>query len=200
MAEESNNCQQGNTRFLHGYLEKLRRWHADWFDLLPCDLFEPSEEARLEYEREAERVARLADDTGMSGSLFRDFLREDPNEDSLSTRRHRCVAKKIETVARIIAKLEASGTSSETIPPEAKLLSVSQLAKMLGLGESTLRGKNRKGLVPEPIKLDGLLKWNKGEIDSWIKHRCPNRAEWERNRDKWMEEVKKWHGLGKPTE
>jgi prophage regulatory protein len=182
--------QRDEIRFLLGYLERLRRWHADWFDLLPCDLSEQSEEDRLEYEAEAERTARLADASGFDGSLFRDFLREDPNEDPLSARRHRRLGQQIETLARIIAKLDASASSETAIPSEAKLLSVAQVARMLTCGESTLREQDRKGLVPSPVRRGGSLRWNVDELNAWLKSGCPERGEWERLRDKVMEEVR----------
>ena len=181
--------QQDDAQFLRMYLEKLRRWYKDSFDLIPEDLANCSETAQIEYETEAERVARLADTAGFDGSLFRDYLLETPNDNPLSLQAIRRLRRKIETVPRIIAKL-GEPVPNETrmaISTETKLLTVAQVAKILRCGESTLREQDKKGLVPKPVKFGGSIRWNVDELDAWLKHRCPNRVEWERNRDKWME-------------
>lgn len=194
MATKANPAtgQQEDIDFLTKYLRTRRKWYADSPDLLPCDLLpEPSEADRTEYEAEEERVARLADDNGFDGSLFRAHLLETPRNNPLSREAIRQLAQKIEAIPRIIAKLERSKSAGTEQPlaSEAKMLTVRQVAEVLNCGESTVRERDRKGLIPKPVKLGGSLRWDGDELDVWRKHRCPPRAEWERNRERFMQEV-----------
>jgi hypothetical protein len=92
--------------FLRAYLRELRKWYEDSAYLVASDLYEPSEKQRAEYEATEERVARLADANGFDGKFFRDYLFPEPPP--LSVEDLRQVGSKIETVPRIIAKLEES--------------------------------------------------------------------------------------------
>jgi len=181
---------QDDIKFLREYLRRLQEWYQDSSELLPEEL-PPTPKRIIEWDNEAERVARLADANGFDGAMFRDYLLDAPDEDPLSVVAMRRIRKKVELIPRIIAKLEQAkcADSRSSIPSEAKLLTVAQAAKMLSCGQSVLRDRDRKGLVPRPIRVGGSIRWNADELQAWIKHNCPARAEWERNRETWMQEV-----------
>ena len=188
MIEQVDAGRQKDIEFLSNYLRELREEYEASEHLVPDDLFfgSYSEEEQAEYETTQERVARLADANGFDGTLFRDYLF--PGPPPLSVEAIRKLQRKIETVPRIIAKLEESNSVAPrpAVSDETKLLSAKQVATMLGRGESTVRDLNQKGLLPKPTQLGGSIRWGVDEINAWVKHRCPPRAEWERIRDKCM--------------
>lgn len=179
---------EGDLQFLHAYLHHLRESYECCDRLSPNDLqvMPHRNVGPTELDPELERVARLADANGLDGSVFRgDLLRpSDPNP--LSRHTMQWLRKQIEIVPRIIAKIEQAG-SHVAIPNGAKLLTVPQVAQLLQWGESTVRERDRKGCMPRHIKLGGTIQWNADELNAWVKQGCPQRAEWERNRSKWME-------------
>jgi len=122
-----------------------------------------------------ERVARMADDYGFDGSLFRQLI---PSDNPLSVQEARKLRKQIETIPKIIAAIERPINKS-IIPEGAELITISQLSGILQLSESVVREKNNKGLIPKPVSFSGNLMWIKKEIDDWFSAGCPNRQRWE---------------------
>jgi len=55
------------------------------------------------------------------------------------------------------------------------LLSVKEVAKMLGIGERTVWAWAAEGRVPEPLQLGRLKRWRLEEIKQWIAAGCPVR-------------------------
>ncbi|MFO0849253.1 MAG: hypothetical protein U0871_11965 [Gemmataceae bacterium] len=53
------------------------------------------------------------------------------------------------------------------------------LAELLSLSVPSLDRANSAGLIPRPIRLGGLLIWNRREIQSWLDHGAPPRSAWE---------------------
>ncbi len=180
--------RQSNLSFLRGHLETLQKHYEYAQELLPHELTS-SEERVARWNEEQERVARLADQLGFDGSLFRDHLTR-VFEERLSLPSPEQIRRKIEAVPRLIAKLEepVPEETSTTIPEEAKLLTARQVGKVLQCGESTVRERDRKGLLPQPIRVGGSLQWRRDELKAWIEADCPPREVWNRDRNTWMEE------------
>jgi predicted DNA-binding transcriptional regulator AlpA len=128
----------------------------------------------------AEEIARIADKYGFDGSLFRELF---PVEDPLSIRQAERLTKKIETIPRIIASIEKPVDKS-AIPRDVALLTVSQVATILGWSESVVRQKDREGLLPEPYRFGGTIQWGRKELESWISAGCPNRQQWEQRKQR----------------
>ena len=63
-----------------------------------------------------------------------------------------------------------------------ELLTITALAKVLSLGESTLRAHDKKGLIPAPRRISGSLLWSRKEIMDWIDNGSPPRPTWEKRR------------------
>jgi predicted DNA-binding transcriptional regulator AlpA len=138
---------------------------------------EKVEERRL---AKVERVARLADDYDFDGSLFRELI---PPDDPLSVQEARKLRKQIETIPKIIAAIERPINKS-IIPEGAELLSVAQVATMLGWGESVVRQRDKDGLLPMPYRFGGTVQWSRKELESWINAGCPNRQQWENQKQR----------------
>ncbi len=120
-------------------------------------------------------VARLADENGFDGSLFRNStIFNDPT--SLQSKRH--LIRQIETIDKIIATIEKPPDRS-IIPDDAELLTIPQVARLLGWGESVVRQRNDKGLLPMPLRFGGTIQWNRQELKEWMEQGCPPRQKWE---------------------
>lgn len=78
-------------------------------------------------------------------------------------------------------------TETETPTPKKRkrralrpgLLRRERAARYCDLGESTWDRLTAAGLTPAPIRLGGSVGWSRRELDRWIEHGCPPRAEWE---------------------
>ena len=57
-------------------------------------------------------------------------------------------------------------TENLLIPAEA-------VASLLGISKRTLWRLLSAGKLPEPLRLGSVVRWNRAEIEEWIKAGCP---------------------------
>lgn len=98
--------------FLKVQLKKRQKWYEESFHLAPSDLL-PEPDVPVTSPDE-ERIARLADENGFDGSLFRHLTKD---HEPLSLQSIRRLEKKIETIPRIIAKIEKSAEKGQKVMP-----------------------------------------------------------------------------------
>lgn len=122
----------------------------------------------------AKRAAQLANDNGFDGGMFFKTV-----DDPTSLQSIRNLSKQKETIPQIIAAIEKPKDRS-IIPEGVELLTVPQVARLLGWGESVVRQRNNEGLLPTPLRFGGTIQWYKKELENWIKHGCPPREKWEK--------------------
>ena len=58
--------------------------------------------------------------------------------------------------------------SSQPATPQAELLSVNDLARVLNVSVRTVWSLRYAGRLPAPFKLGGSLRWRRATIDTWI--------------------------------
>ena len=165
---------------LKAHVEKLQKLYEEFYELLPCDIISPTPAGEQQRKAKVEEIARIADKYRFDGSLFRELF---PVEDPLSIRQANRLKKQIETIPRIIAKIERPVDKS-AIPRDVALLTVSQVATMLGWSVSVVRQRDREGLLPEPYRFGGTIQWGREELESWITAGCPNRQQWEQQKQR----------------
>jgi len=68
-------------------------------------------------------------------------------------------------------RIPADGTDSHTAQPAT--YDVRDIAALLSCSERTARRHADQGIIPRPMKLGGLLRWNRAEIDAWLAAGCP---------------------------
>jgi len=123
-----------NAAFLKAYQKDLQESYHIAHELCYPDDFIPVPEGEVPTTPpDSERVARLADDNGFDGSLFRDLTN---NGDPTSLQSMKSLKKKIETIPRIIAKIEKAVETEhdETLEPTdlidlAKALTYVQISR-----------------------------------------------------------------------
>lgn len=54
------------------------------------------------------------------------------------------------------------------------LLTVKEVAEMLGLSERTVYRLADAGNMPRPVKLGAAVRWRRNELERWIDDGCPN--------------------------
>src|SRR5262245_29168424 len=62
--------------------------------------------------------------------------------------------------------------------PALILLSVRDLARLLGRSGPSLRRDDAAGRLPRPVRIGGSKKWRGGEILAWVVAGCPGRDDW----------------------
>ncbi|MHC4539735.1 MAG: helix-turn-helix transcriptional regulator [Planctomycetota bacterium] len=83
-----------------------------------------------------------------------------------------------EIIPAVITEIEKSPDRS-LIPEGAELLTVPQVARLTGWGESVVRQRDRKGLLPAPLRFGGTIQWSRKELLAWIGAGGPPRQKWE---------------------
>lgn len=123
----------------------------------------------------AKRAAQLANDTGFDGGIFFNIFDNPISSESISN-----LDEQIKVIPQIIAAIEKPADNS-IIPDGAELLTVPQVARILGWSESVVRQRKRKQieLLPLPIKVGGVFQWSRRELIRWLEHGCPPRQKWE---------------------
>jgi len=168
--------QKENVEFLENYAKKLLRQQQILPELAPWEIHLSNEPQTPS--PEAEQVARFADDFGFDGSLFRNSSLFDDDYQLWMKWASKNIQKQIETIPRIIAEMEKPIDRS-TISDGAELLTVHQVARMLNCAESMVRERDKKGMLPVPIRIGGSKQWRKKELLDWIGAGCPARQKWE---------------------
>ncbi|WP_202974318.1 helix-turn-helix transcriptional regulator [Xanthomonas arboricola] len=92
------------------------------------------------------------------------------------------IAAKI--VAQIQPSLSASLSSIERqqyVPPVSdgrpRLLRIAQVKDRVGMSQTTIYDRIKKGTFPRPVPLDTLVAWLESEIDEWIAARVADRSD-----------------------
>ena len=58
--------------------------------------------------------------------------------------------------------------------PDTALIDSTDIAKHLGVSQNTVKRWSRGGAMPKGRRLGSrLLRWNRKEIETWIKEGCP---------------------------
>jgi predicted DNA-binding transcriptional regulator AlpA len=63
-------------------------------------------------------------------------------------------------------------------PGQSLLLSVRDLARLLGRSVPSLDRDDAAGRLPAPVRIGGSKKWRRAEIVAWVAAGCPDRASW----------------------
>ena len=159
--------------FLKVYLKRLQENYQILSELAPWEIQLPENTSE-----DTEHAARIADGNGFDGNIFRNlFPLRLSNELECWLLRQR-LKKQIKIIPRIIAKIEKPVDRS-LIPSDAELLTVPQVARLLNCGESVVRERDKKGLLPLSVRVGGTIQWRKTELKEWIAVGCPARQKWE---------------------
>lgn len=68
-------------------------------------------------------------------------------------------------------------------PEQPDLISTAAAAGMCDMSVKTWLRYRSMGLVPDCVRVGGLMKWRRSDIERWIEMRCCNRKEFEARRD-----------------
>jgi excisionase family DNA binding protein len=63
---------------------------------------------------------------------------------------------------------------SDTLPPDAELLTTKQAAQLCGVGERTYWRLAHDGRAPAPVKIGGSARYRRADLLAWIAAGCPH--------------------------
>lgn len=69
-------------------------------------------------------------------------------------------------------------TPHEAERVQPTLLSIADLATLLGVSSRHVERMDVSGRMPAPVRLGRSKRWRRTEIESWIVAGCPDRAAW----------------------
>lgn len=78
------------------------------------------------------------------------------------------------------ALIEPRRYGTEPVTAQAELLSVKQVATLLGKSQRFIWSLHSRALLPAPVRLGRSVNWKRREIDQWIEWNCPSREEFEK--------------------
>ena len=64
----------------------------------------------------------------------------------------------------------------EAASARAALITVTELAELLGASVRTVWRKESTGHLPAPVRIGGLVRWRRAEIMQWIEDGCPKKG------------------------
>ena len=59
------------------------------------------------------------------------------------------------------------------------LLTAKELARLLGVAPCTVWTWHAAGRIPLPVKIGGVTRWRRSEIEQWIEAGAPGREKWQ---------------------
>ncbi len=65
-----------------------------------------------------------------------------------------------------------------SLPTDQVLVGPGDVAQMLGVSRKAIYSFISRGAIPEPFKLGSLTRWQRREIEAWIKADCPSATRW----------------------
>ena len=91
----------------------------------------------------------------------------------MSADRLEAVADRLESLAEDLrSQLDDLRLSSLHGPVDQReLLAIPDVAKMLGMGERSLRRLRKRRGFPKPVKGPGRLRWRRSEVTAWMEDR-----------------------------
>lgn len=66
------------------------------------------------------------------------------------------------------------GPRSATLDPSL-MLTAADVATMLACSTKTVYRLADRGVLPRPVRLGGLLRWRRWDVEQWIAEGCPAR-------------------------
>lgn len=79
---------------------------------------------------------------------------------------------------RLAAATTTADAATATADAGPLLLDAKRLAVLLSVGLRTIRSWDSSGRLPTPLRIAGVVRWSKVEIEAWIRAGSPSRIEW----------------------
>lgn len=70
-------------------------------------------------------------------------------------------------------------TMTDVKTVEVLLVDAETAAAMCDMHRGTWYKKVSAGNTPKPVRIGGVVRWRKAELESWIAAGCPARSKWE---------------------
>lgn len=57
----------------------------------------------------------------------------------------------------------------------ALMLAASDVAALLNCSTKSVYRLNDRGAIPRPVRIGGMLRWHRGQLEQWLADGCPPR-------------------------
>ena len=137
-----------DVKILIKYEKELQKWYEASFQIIDADL-KPSPDDAPITSPEEEMVARIADDNGFDGSLFRYLMKDD---NPLSIESINRLRKKLKTIPRIIAKIEKEADNKQNDTEPNDLVDLAKAIKLVHISRTQLKRDIRDKKISTYLK------------------------------------------------
>ena len=68
---------------------------------------------------------------------------------------------------------DSNNSKTEKVKSHALLISADELAVLIGVSTRTIWRLLSSGRLIEPVRLGGNVRWNREQVEEWIREGCP---------------------------
>lgn len=64
----------------------------------------------------------------------------------------------------------------DVVPVELAMLTADEIARVVNCSPRTVHRLADEGVIPQPVRIGGMLRWRRPDIEGWIERACPKVA------------------------
>jgi excisionase family DNA binding protein len=68
------------------------------------------------------------------------------------------------------------GMGRDEVPVELSMLTAEEIARLVNCSPRTVHRLADEGVIPRPVRIGGMLRWRRPDIEGWIERGCPKVA------------------------
>lgn len=65
------------------------------------------------------------------------------------------------------------GKYRDKVPVELSMLTAEEIARLVNCSPRTVHRLADDGVIPQPVRIGGMLRWRRPDIECWIERACP---------------------------
>lgn len=65
------------------------------------------------------------------------------------------------------------GKGRDEVPVELAMLTADEIARVVNCSPRTVHRLADDGVIPQPVRIGGMLRWRRPDIEGWIERGCP---------------------------
>ncbi len=68
------------------------------------------------------------------------------------------------------------GKCRDEVPVEWAMWTAEEIARLVNCSPRTVHRLADEGVIPQPVRIGGMLRWRRPDIEGWIERGCPKIA------------------------
>lgn len=78
-------------------------------------------------------------------------------------------------MAAVCERSQPAAARRQAMSPPALMLTAADVAALLACSTKTVYRLVDRGAIPRPVRLGGMLRWHRPQLEQWIAEGCPPR-------------------------